>query len=189
MIAYSVLVLFLSTLPARGATPSRYPVQAAALLISIHAPREGSDRQTRRAFCIQLISIHAPREGSDVVPIAPCDLGKQISIHAPREGSDRTRCPAQTTLSEFLSTLPARGATRITSDTGAASRISIHAPREGSDPPPSIKLASGPNFYPRSPRGERQLFSTAWIKLSPISIHAPREGSDIFPAGPCAGQI
>ena len=34
--------------------------------ISIHAPREGSDRQRRKAAGhLHRISIHAPREGSD----------------------------------------------------------------------------------------------------------------------------
>ena len=59
--------LFLSTLPARGAT--YYTQEGGALSdISIHAPREGSDS---RFSCEQIpqieISIHAPREGSDGV--------------------------------------------------------------------------------------------------------------------------
>ena len=33
--------------------------------ISIHAPREGSDRVQSHPSCGQRISIHAPREGSD----------------------------------------------------------------------------------------------------------------------------
>ena len=36
--------------------------------ISIHAPREGSDRDTGGAAGAQEISIHAPREGSDPQP-------------------------------------------------------------------------------------------------------------------------
>ena len=40
---YNIIVYeFQSTLPARGATPPHTP-QAAALSISIHAPRTGSD--------------------------------------------------------------------------------------------------------------------------------------------------
>ena len=55
---------FLSTLPARGATnlPGLAPVPQ---LISIHAPREGSDPSQRLSAAPTLISIHAPREGSD----------------------------------------------------------------------------------------------------------------------------
>ena len=57
-------LLFLSTLPARGAT-----AQDAEILpggeISIHAPREGSDLGMAQTSISALISIHAPREGSD----------------------------------------------------------------------------------------------------------------------------
>ena len=56
---------FLSTLPVRGATYAGAHLFGEGV-ISIHAPREGSDF----ALCIggggnDLISIHAPREGSD----------------------------------------------------------------------------------------------------------------------------
>ena len=34
-------------------------------IISIHAPREGSDASYSRPFYLTDISIHAPREGSD----------------------------------------------------------------------------------------------------------------------------
>ena len=100
----------------------------------------------------------------------------------------------------FLSTLPARGATRPTSRVQRRFRISIHAPREGSDLTRHLSRAAKFYFYPRSPRGERQdgklvqkrenkflstlpargatgyfqqFFACPWI-----SIHAPREGSD-----------
>ena len=56
--------------------------------ISIHAPREGSDRQDGPKVTIRKISIHAPREGSDgVIP--------HLTFRFFR----------------FQSTLPARGAT------------------------------------------------------------------------------
>ena len=128
------------------------------LFISIHAPREGSDRAVGYDFDgISAISIHAPREGSDrqfrvgvassvnFNPRSPRGerrlLSKQpliiltISIHAPREGSD-------------YYTARYRG----------FRGISIHAPREGSDAPARGGAAS----------------------LRKISIHAPREGSDPF---------
>ena len=80
-----------------------------------------------------------------------------ISIHAPREGSDPTWCQtAPVKISGFLSTLPARGATR---------RFR-----------PGRRDAS--NFYPRSPRGERQAYGYQAQAKYKISIHAPREGSD-----------
>ena len=80
-------------------------------MISIHAPREGSDtscgtilpsttdfyprspRGERRGGVqvggrVRRISIHAPREGSDEFAGYAYMVGYTISIHAPREGSD-----------------------------------------------------------------------------------------------------
>ena len=56
----------------------------------------------------------------------------------------------------FLSTLPARGATR-SAEQGAWGSV---------------------YFYPRSPRGERLNFFGDMKVGALISIHAPREGSD-----------
>ena len=102
---------FLSTLPARGATSNGrhyHPQQR----ISIHAPREGSDRTVTSNFARPTkISIHAPREGSDGLSCRAFLLSMLISIHAPREGSDNDRF-----------------------STRFKGVISIHAPREGSDP-------------------------------------------------------
>ena len=59
---------------------------------------------------ISAISIHAPRTGSDMIGklLPPPVL---ISIHAPRTGSDRIKRRFTAHISEFQSTLPARGAT------------------------------------------------------------------------------
>ena len=102
-------------------------------LISIHAPREGSD--IRRVYCMHIrrISIHAPREGSDFGPCSapspspnfnprsprrerPIQRGfvnhkRLISIHAPREGSDHSPRRFARREGQFQSTLPAKGAT------------------------------------------------------------------------------
>ena len=80
-----------------------------------------------------------------------------ISIHAPREGSDVTLEPGQPAAVEFLSTLPARGATQSVRGRERKPAISIHAPREGSD------LCGG----------------VVHNVDNSISIHAPREGSDL----------
>ena len=87
-----------------------------------------------------LISIHAPREGSDKrIKRKPAHL--LISIHAPREGSDQGQLARRGSLVQFLSTLPARGAT--------------HSGYLG-------RLARG-YFYPRSPRGERPSAIFVWL--------------------------
>ena len=125
---------FQSTLPARGATePAVY--HAAPVIVSIHAPREGSDifalylivstccfnprsprgerRVTMDAIYTRLVvSIHAPREGSDAYSRTDYEANREVSIHAPREGSDilLNSCPCAR-YRRFQSTLPARGAT------------------------------------------------------------------------------
>ena len=192
------LGIFQSTLPARGATRAAQHQQKCNL-ISIHAPRTGSDcsgksahlpccdfnprsphgeRRTRFICSLptQTISIHAPRTGSD--PRDATHLHQHhISIHAPRTGSD--------------SPDESRERNRP---------ISIHAPRTGSDGTRRSSCGSRSNFNPRSPHGERrackaQLSATCQFQSTlpargatrnaglyyrgcNISIHAPRTGSD-----------
>ena len=126
----------------RGATARASP-PSTFWIISIHAPREGSDgRTTLDEGRDGDISIHAPREGSDQQRRETLIQIPGISIHAPREGSD-DMCPEEGAASmEFQSTLPVRGATHIYLFTGIVfCAISIHAPREGSD---SLRLQLQP---------------------------------------------
>ena len=59
------MAVFQSTLPARGATEDVL-VMLLNQVISIHAPRTGSDGHAAPAPCERdSISIHAPRTGSD----------------------------------------------------------------------------------------------------------------------------
>ena len=195
---------FQSTLPARGATESRWSNQAGNYEISIHAPRTGSDpdsaacccrildnfnprsphgerpEQRRKAWALIGISIHAPRTGSDQLNADYQRARNEISIHAPRTGSDARIRPRLQGQQRFQSTLPARGATN-------SSFIARHIPA---------------NFNPRSPHGERQgrgkemkilnlefqstlpargatakLLRQNGVEIG-ISIHAPRTGSD-----------
>ena len=86
-VAPSVIAVFLSTLPARGATTSM-PWCVPPLLISIHAPREGSDAGKRtRPWRRRYFYPRSPR-------------GERLG-HAGVVGQQAI----------FLSTLPARGAT------------------------------------------------------------------------------
>ena len=64
-------------------------------------------------------------------------------------------------IERFQSTLPARGATRVSGGTKPVPRISIHAPRTGSD---------------------ARFVNRHAVRL--ISIHAPRTGSDPKPPHP-----
>ena len=190
--------------------------------ISIHAPREGSDRAARGESRLKAISIHAPREGSDLFRALGGGTQRHFYPRSPRgerlfiiiffrrrrsyfyprspRGERPTLWILQISRTVFLSTLPARGATRRPRAAGPEQRISIHAPREGSDPKSGSQGSRSRNFYPRSPRGERQYTTTAgdrqaaFLSTLPargatldrqreaaekgISIHAPREGSD-----------
>ena len=87
----------------------------------------------------------------------PWLLQCRISIHAPREGSDQGLADSIPTIIEFLSTLPARGATQTFAGDPPVLKISIHAPREGSDLRPCYIGMGRRDFYPRSPRGERRV--------------------------------
>ena len=59
---------------------------------------------------IEVISIHAPRMGSDLER-ALAEPDPEISIHAPRMGSDTAWYPTYAQIIVFQSTLPGWGAT------------------------------------------------------------------------------
>ena len=79
--------VFQSTLPVRGATRPEVDLCPAQIFQSTLPVRGATDLIALGIFAC-VISIHAPREGSDDIgPQGP--KGDQgISIHAPREGSD-----------------------------------------------------------------------------------------------------
>ena len=124
---------FQSTLPARGATGQRRG-NTSVLLISIHAPRTGSDMVVPSfcrgcpAFQSTLPARGATRKAMEVT------LMKEISIHAPRTGSDAQRGQPS----------------------GQFDFISIHAPRTGSDKILPAPFWIAADFNPRSPHGERR---------------------------------
>ena len=60
--------------------------------------------------CPVVISIHAPRAGSDAL-LQKDQNEDDISIHAPRAGSDVIFAPSWASSKLFQSTLPVRGAT------------------------------------------------------------------------------
>ena len=102
----------------------------------------------------------------------------------------RTITPAS-----FLSTLPARGATRAPVKIPHRPQISIHAPREGSDTGNPFQSMPLPYFYPRSPRGERQaaeMSTCDGLNFYPRSprgerlylLSSPDTGTDFYPRSP-----
>ena len=195
---------FQSTLPARGATRCYSPHQCSRWNFNPRSPRGERHLGDHVSHLVIVISIHAPREGSDLQRNARetiralfqstlpargatstrghLKISRLISIHAPREGSDSSITPSTTVETVFQSTLPARGATVAVlnavngivisihapregsdfpiHDPRISILISIHAPREGSDPALSMPSTRSCYFNPRSPRGERQQMCT-----------------------------
>ena len=193
---------FLSTLPARGATQAVQAAQAEAEFLST-LPARGATRPERRSKNTEIyfyprsprgerhgqrghrhggsrISIHAPREGSDWVEFGGRRKRMEFLSTLPARGATRRRVEYLYEICRFLSTLPARGATVYFSFATDHAIISIHAPREGSDRGSTSRAFFRRYFYPRSPRGERQIGHPGGQlgHLRHISIHAPREGSD-----------
>ena len=177
--------------------------------ISIHAPREGSDRwryrraERQRHFYPRSPRGERPGDGAtldyfvDFYPRSPRGERPRNETDSTEESNFYPRSPrgerqkfdgwreASTT---FLSTLPARGATGTSWFVTLTYDISIHAPREGSDGLPGTRHSMAANFYPRSPRGERPGAGVLGFGQGFISIHAPREGSDPRACCCAAGQ-
>ncbi len=158
-------------------------------------------RQSAPSSSCKMISIHAPRTGSDVLLLCCCGLRRGISIHAPRTGSDLLLLSMAASMRvRFQSTLPARGATSFYrawpglnldfnprsphGERPSCVRIPMNSPRfqstlpargatgiqlssivrylhfnprspHGERPRPPQRTGANPHFNPRSPHGER----------------------------------
>ncbi len=169
--------------------------------VSIHAPREGSDRNgsspgsrggcfnprsPRRerpypvvhhgAFAMFQSTLPAKGATNEGRPCRSHQLTFQSTL--PAKGATLEAGEYQAIV-RFQSTLPAKGATSPVATYLVLSRVSIHAPREGSDLTPWQTLLHRNSFNPRSPRRERPRALLASLTRSEVSIHAPREGSDL----------
>ena len=197
-----MLIIFQSTLPARGATELRHNDGVTESMISIHAPRTGSDLHgSRRRNGASYFNPRSPHGERQINP-ATMNGSQGISIHAPRMGSDPPHWKKSERAPLFQSTLPARGATSRKEHENCGARISIHAPRTGSDYQEALDIATerlfqstlpargatrigrkredeGRYFNPRSPHGERHTGAKYSYYGCIISIHAPRTGSDV----------
>ena len=118
---------------------------------SPHGERRGS---VERSLPVIIISIHAPRMGSDKKQFQMnYDLAKfQSTLPACGATTDEERFDM---IRLFQSTLPAWGATIRNESFRVRSVISIHAPRMGSDKSGGISVSMNLHFNPRSPHGER----------------------------------
>ena len=170
--------VFQSTLPARGATASPWTSPVGAM-ISIHAPRTGSDRRAEaQARQTAQFQSTLPARGATRNRIFWLRLTPAFQSTLPARGATRILI-GLINQSKFQSTLPARGATRAAFGsaagvTGFQSTLPARGAtrgRRGIPPRPR-------HFNPRSPHGERHCLDYAADVTTKISIHAPRTGSD-----------
>ena len=122
---------FQSTLPVWGATAKTRQIQH-PLLVSIHAPRVGSDETRVVGIKVDCVSIHAPRVGATFGAWQP-EERYSVSIHAPRVGSDASTRLSASAQIRFNPRSPCGERRWIARGDPAAYRVSIHAPRVGSD--------------------------------------------------------
>ena len=101
-----------------------------------------------------IISIHAPRVGSDRAEKHPAESGNYFNPRSPC-GERPAPTGAEDGPSGFQSTLPVWGATAGNRQRLIQGRISIHAPRVGSDCKRWNGIPDELYFNPRSPCGER----------------------------------
>ena len=149
-----LIVLFQSTLPVGGATPT-VPFAAQYIPISIHAPRGGSD--TPSHSCAPMLLVFQSTLPVGGATLAYFFVAFALFYFNPRSPWGERLLGGRTArrTMAFQSTLPVGGATSVTALAVNALKISIHAPRGGSD------------------------LSIGFIGLAlGISIHAPRGGSD-----------
>ena len=146
-----------------------------------------------------VISIHAPRTGSDKGTIQ-ARLNTIISIHAPRTGSDSGSKCGRSIAAVFQSTLPARGATCLSISLPSASyhfnprsphgerlatlphaykqpRISIHAPRTGSDQLYELGMLSPTQFQSTLPARGATLLMPFTAMLAIFQSTLPARGA------------
>ena len=171
--------LFLSTLPARGATAD-FPCSRLKHHISIHAPREGSDGLGTLGKPHGPISIHAPREGSDVLEFHQSVCIRNFYPRSPR-GERRNQFFNRVPVLQFLSTLPARGATswRRTAAARTPRGFLSTLPARGATPLTDEAVDFVIFLSTLPARGATVQKITRQVQRK-ISIHAPREGSDLL---------
>ena len=124
-----------------------------------------------------LVSIHAPREGSDRSSVKSVPLWSSFQSTLPAKGATlHEHIPGIE--QGFNPRSPRRERQWRACRLWGGWNVSIHAPREGSDPFCRHHIGTPHSFNPRSPRRERRLLCPACLPRS-VSIHAPREGSDV----------
>ena len=172
------ILVFQSTLPARGATRRASAPECVFVHFNPRSPHgerpffAGQDATASRHFNPR--SPHGERLSTFCPDV--CQLS--ISIHAPRTGSDAERSIRMWWKSDFNPRSPHGERHALSTHEGKWIKISIHAPRTGSDCSSSQSFSLSSYFNPRSPHGERPACKSQGKSGKQISIHAPRTGSD-----------
>ena len=157
----SACVPFRSTPPARGATRGWVWCSPRRRNFNPRTPRGVRRPEPQR---LKPMSDFNPRTPRGVRPPTKGIMlgGFFISIHAPREGCD-SRCPQpELPKTQFQSTHPARGATRISTHCCVTCTFQSTHPARGATRCSRGCLDTRSNFNPRTPRGVRPLFVSAF---------------------------
>jgi len=117
-------------------------------------PERGATSSNWSPTTFTIVSIHAPREGSDA-PYHCRTTGATGFNPRPPRGERHIEMLFAKGAGLFQSTPPERGATTEAPQRRASYDVSIHAPREGSDVRLDVSTISIYCFNPRPPRGER----------------------------------
>ena len=151
---------FQSTLPVWGATRFRHTAQG--LLINFNPRSPCGERRRHPAVCkkAMLISIHAPRVGSDTLPLISSRMLYTFQSTLPVWGATLAARPGSTRTSYFNPRSPCGERLRKKSGYATTSNFNPRSPC-GERPTYYPHHPGGADFNPRSPCGERQ-----WLKLS-----------------------
>ena len=145
---------FQSTLPVGGATDIIQHIRQ-WLIISIHAPRGGSD--TSGMISCPACGYFNPRSPWGERPNGSSASTMQLDFNPRSPWGERRRTTTGSCKPMIISIHAPRGGSdpRSSWRRWLAPRISIHAPRGGSDYRQPYSLLSSKHFNPRSPWGER----------------------------------
>ena len=174
--------LFLSTLPAWGATRKSLTRQPASMYFYPRSPRGERPLAPKENTTKQDFYPRSPR-GERLVAFLFQVMPHNISIHAPRVGSDRRPADDKRGTGKFLSTLPAWGATSPATGMTARFIFLSTLPAWGATVPSGGKAGQVlAKFLSTLPAWGATSVSAGSQLIPLISIHAPRVGSDFLNA-------
>ena len=186
--------------PPCGERPTSSGLDRQSLLVSIHAPRAGSDQNHSLDYSGHRGFNPRPPCGERPHAWFPIVAAHVVSIHAPRAGSDDLLANLKQSVTCFNPRPPCGERRSLCLIRSPRFFVSIHAPRAGSDLDEHLSYPHIKRFNPRPPCGERLNINQRVIlrlvfqstppvrgatsdrtnkpQSGRVSIHAPRAGSD-----------